>query len=264
MPWDARRIGPWARHFENAHAVINLAGRSVNCRYNTRNRREIYASRLDSTRVVGKAIALCKNPPSVWLNASSATIYRDARDREMDEIDGEIGQGFSVDVCQRWEKTLFEADVPDTRRVALRAAMVFGAGHDGVYQAFSRLVKIGLGGNMAGGEQWVSWIHIEDFCRAVEWIIAHPELDGAINLAAPNPLPNREFLRVMRQQLHRPIGLPATKWMLEIGTRLMGTESELVLKSRRAVPRLLLESGFFFDYPQWPDALQTIVATERN
>jgi len=264
VPWDARTLGAWTKYFEGAAAIINLAGRSVNCRYDAPHRREIYASRLDSTRIVGQAIAQCASPPPLWLNASSATIYRDERERDMDEATGVIGSGFSVDVCRRWEETFFGAATPQTRRVALRAAMVFGPGHEGAYAAFARLVKMGLGGAMAGGDQYVSWIHRDDFCRAVEWIMRHENLSGPINLAAPNPLRNAEFLRIIRKELSRPIGLPATKWMLEIGTRLMKTEAELVVKSRRVVPKVLLDSGFEFYHSTWPQAMHAITAAERG
>lgn len=257
--WDGETLERWAEEFADATAIINLAGRSVNCRYNEANKREIYASRLASTKVIGAAIAQCTSPPPVWLNASSATIYRHAEDRAMDEATGEIGDGFSVDVCQRWEQSFADAPTPQTRKVALRAAMVFGRGAGGVFEAFHNVVKLGLGGTLGKGTQFVSWIHAEDFCRAVEWIIQHEDLAGPINLAAPHPIPNAEFMRIFREVCRQPIGLPAMGWMLEIGAFFLRTETELLLKSRRVVPGRLLASGFEFRYPHFDEALREIV-----
>jgi uncharacterized protein (TIGR01777 family) len=259
LVWDGETGGDWAAALEGADAVINLAGRSVNCRYSAANCTEIYASRLDSTRILGEAISGCATPPPVWLNASSATIYRHAEDRPMDEETGEIGKGFSVDVCQRWERELFRAPTPRTRRVALRTAMVFAREPGGVWDAFAGLTRCGLAGPMAGGRQYVSWIHGEDFCRAIEWIMTHNALYGPINVAAPQPLTNRDFLRAARRAMGQPIGLPASRWMLEVGALIRGTETELLLKSRRVVPGKLLESGFTFRYERCLDAVTAIV-----
>lgn len=263
----SRQNGGWeqlAELFDGADVVINLAGRSVNCRYTADNCASIYASRLDTTRAVGEALAACQSPPRVWLNASTATIYRDARDREMDEATGEVGKGFSVDVAIRWEQALAEAPTPHTRKVALRAAMVMGPGSDGVFGAFLGLTKLGLGGPMAGGGQFVSWIHATDFCRAIAFLIEHEELSGAVNLAAPEPVTNRTFLADLRRAVKMPIGLPATRWMLELGAYLRQTETELLLKSRRVVPGRLTEAGFTFIFPTWRAAAQALVADLRE
>ena len=262
VPWDARTLGPWTKYFEGATAIINLSGRSVNCRYNAANKAEIYASRLDSTRVIGKAIAQCETPPQVWLNSSTATIYRHTFGPAWDE-NGEIGahpaakDEFSVDVAKRWEAAFWETEMP-IRRVALRTAIVLGT-NGGAFVAYKRIAQLGLGGALAGGKQWMSWIHSGDFCRAVAWIIEHPNLDGAVNVAAPHPLPQAEFMRELRHSLHLPIGLPATLPLLEIGAKIIGTETELLIKSRRVVPAKLLDSGFEFKYPNWPEAANAIV-----
>lgn len=259
LPWDGETLGPWAAEFEGAAAIINLAGRSVNCRYNAANKQSIYDSRLKSTKVVGEAIAHCQEKPPVWINAASATIYRHAEDRPMDEATGEIGTGFSVDVCQQWERTLVEADTPGVRKVALRSAIVFGPGEGGVMDVLLRLTRMGLGGTMGNGRQYVSWVHTEDFCHAVRWIMEHPELEGPVNVAAPGPLPNRELMALLRKAVGIPVGLPATKWMLEIGAVFLQTETELILKSRWVVPGKLLASGFQFRYPAVGAAVQQIV-----
>ena len=257
--WDGKTLGEWSKLIDGADAVVNLAGRSVNCRYTKANRDEIYASRLDSTRIIGQAIAAAGNPPTVWLNSSSATIYRHALDRPMDESTGEFGHDFSVEVCQKWEQTLNEAQTPRTRKVAMRSAMVFGPGRGGVFEAFHNIVRLGLGGTLGRGDQMVSWIHLLDFCRAVQWLIEHEQLSGAVNLSSPNPLPNRDFMRIFREVCHKRIGLPATRWMLEVGAVFMRTETELVLKSRRVVPKRLLDAGFQFELPEWSTAAQVLV-----
>jgi uncharacterized protein (TIGR01777 family) len=264
-PWDGETLGAWADSFEGADAVLNLAGRTVNCRYHSRNRQEIYDSRLKSTAIVGKAIAACTNPPQVWINSSSATIYRHALDRPMDEANGEIGKGFSVDVCRKWEETLSEAATPSTvRKVALRSAMVFGAGSGGVFEAFHRIVRLGLGGTLGRGDQFVSWVHADDFARSIQWILDHPDLSGPVNVASPNPVPNAQFMRTLREVSNQPIGLPAAEWMLEIGAFFLRTETELLLKSRRAVPTRLVDSGFDFRYPELRGALEQIVTVLRE
>lgn len=257
--WDGATLDDWAEEFEQAAAVINLAGRSVNCRYNEANKREIYESRLQSTKVLGEAMARCATPPKVWFNSSSATIYRHAEDHAMDEATGEFGKDFSVDVVQQWERVFNEAPTPNTRKIALRAAMVFGDGKGGVFAAFHNIVKLGLGGTLGDGKQFVSWVHAEDFCRAIEWLMQHEEIDGAVNVSSPNPIPNAEFMRLFREASGQSIGLPATKWMLEIGAFFLQTETELLLKSRRVVPTRLLASGFQFHFPHFAAAMQDIL-----
>lgn len=260
LAWDAKTLGPWATALEGADVVINLAGRSVNCRYTARNKQLIYDSRLHSTKVLGDAIAAASNPPRVWINSSSATIYRHAEDRAMDEHTGEIGTGFSVDVCQRWERMFFESETPHTRKVALRTAMVFGGGKGGVMDAFDFIVRAGLGGTIGPGTQYMSWLHHEDFAHIIEWIVAHDSIDGAVNASSPNPVVNRAFMKAYRRAWGVPVGLPTFAWMLEIGAFVIRTESELLLKSRRVVPTRLLESGYEFRHPDWDGALRTLVA----
>ena len=259
IAWDAKSAGPWTQFLDGAQAVIGLAGRSVDCRYTPENRRLIIASRVDSTRVLGEAIAKCQTPPPVWLNASSATIYKHTFDKRMDES-GETGatpeakDEFSIEVIRQWEEALEGARTPATRKVALRITLVLGR-DGGVFPVFRRLARLGLGGAMGSGRQFVSWIHQTDFCRAVEWMIAHEELAGPVNLAAPDPLPNREMMRLIREACGAPFGLPATEWMLELGALFLRTETELILKSRRVTPGRLLASGFKFQFADLRAAL---------
>ncbi len=272
--WNASDLGSWALALDGADVVINLAGRSVNCRYNAANRREIKNSRTITTGLVGQAIARSAHPPPVWLNASTATIYRHALDQSMDETTGVLGGdepsvpskwNFSVDVATSWERALFAADTPRTRKVALRSAMIMSPDPGGIFDTLLRLVRFGLGGAAASGQQFVSWIHDVDFLRAVDFLISHEELSGPVNVASPSPVPNRHFMRCLRQAwCTQYIGIPASEWMLEIGALVVRTETELILKSRRVIPRRLLNSGFDFHFPNWRAASKDLVERWRQ
>ncbi|MEP6963077.1 MAG: TIGR01777 family oxidoreductase [Acidobacteriota bacterium] len=265
--WDGASLGDWAGEVDGADVVINLAGRSVDCRYTIANRREIMNSRVASTRVVGRAIAAAARPPAVWLNASTATIYRHSLDRAMDEATGEIGgrEGapmstwkFSIDVATAWEKAFFEAPAPGVRKVALRSAMTAIAGVSWLGK-LSGLAKLGLGGAAGAGTQYMSWIHETDFIRAVEFLIAHAELSGVVNVCSPHPVPNAEFMRALREACGVSFGPRVPEWMLRIGSVMIGTEAELILKSRRVVPGRLLAAGFQFRFPTWAEAVRELL-----
>jgi len=271
--WDGRTVGEWADELDGADVVINLAGRSVNCRYTPAHRAEIMDSRVESTRAVGTAIANSRTPPRVWLQASTATIYAHRYDAPNDEASGVIGGSepnvpdtwrFSIDVARAWEAALDEADVRRTRKVALRSAIIMSPEDGGAFATLMELVGRGLGGRAGDGLQYVSWIHDSDFVRAVLWIIAHDGLAGVVNVSSPNPLPQEDFMRTLRRAAGVRVGLPALKWMLELGAMVMGTETELILKSRRVVPARLLESGFAFTYPEWPGAALDLVRRRRS
>ncbi len=273
VAWDAETLGDWAAELDGADAVINLAGRSVNCRYTPANRRAILDSRVHATRAVGEAIAGASRPPRVWLQMSTATIYAHRYDAPNDEATGILGGAepnapdtwrFSIDVAQAWERALDEAATPDTRKVKMRAAMVMSPDRGGVFDTLLGLTRRGLGGRSGDGRQYVSWIHEADFVRAVRWLMEHEGITGPVNLTAPNPLPNAEFMRELRQADGVKIGLPATEWMLEIGARVLGTETELLLKSRRVVPGRLLEAGFRFEFPAWPEAARELCGRVRK
>ncbi len=265
--WDGKSMGPWCDHIDGADVVINLAGRSVDCRYNKANREQIMNSRIDSVRIVGQAICQAAKPPRVWLQASTATIYSHRFDAPNVEDRGLIGGcepdapsswKFSIDVANAWERTLDEATVPTTRKVKLRSAMTMSADKGGIFDVLLRLVRYGLGGRSGSGRQYISWLHHEDFARAIYWLIEHETVEGAVNIASPNPIPNAEFMRAIREAWGTRIGLPATEWMLGIGTFFLRTESELILKSRRVVPGLLAEQGFEFRHATWPEAARTL------
>jgi hypothetical protein len=269
IPWDGLTPGPWVAELEDTDVCINLAGRSVNCRYHSDNRRAIFDSRILSTQLLNQVIASLNRPPAIWLNASTATIYRHSFDRPMDEATGELGGNepgapdtwnFSIQVAKAWEEAFFSTPTPRTRKVALRSAMTFSPDPGGVFDVFLALVRHGLGGTNGPGNQFVSWIHETDFIRSIELLIATEDFTGVVNLASPNPLPNRDFLRAIREAWGTRIGLPTTSWMIEIGTFLMRTESELILKSRQVVPGRLLAAGFQFTFPYWPEAARDLVS----
>jgi uncharacterized protein len=271
--WDGRTLGPWAAEVDGADAVVNLAGRTVSCRYTPDNLAQMMDSRVESTRVVGRAIAQAASPPSVWLQMSTATIYADRRDAPNDEATGVIGGHepgvpdyweYSVRIARSWEAAQARAPVPGTRRVALRAAMVMSPDRGGVLDVLLRMARLGLGGPVAGGGQYVSWIHDHDFVRAVELLLERDDLEGPVNLAAPGPLPQRDLMRALRRAWGRRVGLPATAWMAEIGAWVLRTDTELLLKSRRVVPGRLLDAGFEFEHPQWPEAATDLVQRVRS
>jgi len=273
VPWDGETLGDWAKEIDGADVVIGLAGRSVNCRYTPENRRMIMDSRINSVRVLGEAIARAARPPRVWLQMSTATIYAHRYDAPNDEATGIIGGtepgapdtwNFSIDVATTWERVFNEAATPHTRKVLLRSSVVMIPNPGGAFDILLGLVRHGLGGRSGDGRQYVSWIHEQDFVAAVNWLIAHDEISGAVNIAAPNPLPNAAFMRGLREAWGIPIGLPAMKWMIEIGTIFMRSESELVLKSRRVVPGILMQNGFKFEFPLWPDAAKDLCRQWRD
>ena len=271
--WDGLTPGAWVAELEQSDVCINLAGRSVNCRYKPENRRAIYESRIRSTLLLNQVIASLNQPPRLWVNASTATIYRHALDRAMDEATGELGGNeagapdtwdFSIDVAKGWEEAFFSTPTPRTRKIATRSAMTFSPDRGGVFDVLSDLVRRGLGGRQGAGTQFVSWIHEVDFVRAMDLLIAREDLSGILNLASPNPVPNCDFLRALREVWGIRIGWPLSEWMIETGTFLLRTESELVLKSRRVVPGRLLAAGFEFLYPEWPAAARELVARWRE
>ncbi|MEP7237954.1 MAG: TIGR01777 family oxidoreductase [Ferruginibacter sp.] len=248
---------------ENAAILINLAGKSVDCRYNEKNKKEIYDSRIDTTKILGDAILNCKNPPPLWINSSTATIYRHANDRPMTESGGEIGTSFSVNVATNWEKAFFDFKLPETRQVALRMAIVVGK-NGGVIKPLKNLVRFGLGGKQGSGKQMFSWIHIEDLYRIITFIQQHNELSGVINTASPNPVSNKTLMQLLRKNMGAGFGLPAPVWLLRMGAVIIKTETELILKSRWVIPERLLTAGFQFQYPEIDIALKQILSEQQQ
>jgi uncharacterized protein len=273
VAWDVVTPGTWVTELEQSDVCINLAGRSVNCRYTAENQRAIYESRIRSTLLLNQVIASLSQPPRLWVNASTATIYRHALDRSMDEASGELGGNepgapdawnFSIKVAKGWEEAFFSTSTPRTRKVAVRSAMTFSPDRGGVFDALLALVRRGFGARQGPGTQFVSWIHEADFVRAIELLIAREEFSSIVNVASPNPLPNCEFMRALRDAWGIRFGLPIPSYMIKIGAFLLRTESELILKSRRVVPGRLLADGFQFHFPEWPAAARDLVARWRE
>lgn len=271
-PWDPSRIGEWAEELEGADVVVHLSGRSVDCRYTMANRRAILESRVQSTRTLGAAIGACTRPPRLWLQAGTATIYSHRFDGENDEASGLIGGEepgvpstwrFSIEVAKAWEAAVDRLPLPSTRKVILRSAMIMSPDRGGVFDTLLGLIRKGLGGRSGNGRQFVSWINERDFVRSLDWLIEREDIRGAVNLAAPGPLPNSDFMRALRRAWGMPFGLPATRWMLEVGAFFLRTETELILKSRRVVPGRLLDGGFRFEFPDWPTAARDLCAQWR-
>ena len=269
LAWDGRTLGAWQSAVDGADVVLNLAGRTVNCRYTRKNLAEMMSSRVDSTRVIGEAISAATRPPSVWLQISTATIYAHRLDAPNDEATGVMGGSepdvpgywsFSTDIAKAWERTQRDAITPGTRQVQLRAAMIMSPDRDGIFDTMARIARWGLGGSVGGGAQYVSWIHEDDFCTAIDFLIERTDLDGPVNLAAPDPLPYRAFIKDLREAIGTKIGLPATRWMAEIGAFALRTDTELILKSRRVIPGRLRDAGFTFAYPEWRAASRELAS----
>ena len=276
--WDGMNPGPWVETLEGVDVVIHLSGKSVNCRATERNKREMYDSRIGPTRLLGRVIAGMDNPPRLWMNASTATIYRHALDREMDEAMGEIGGGemisrrrrapkkwdWTIELVKAWEAALYESATPNTRRIAMRTSLVFSPTPGNIFAVLSNLVRFSLGGTQGNGRQYVSWMHEADYARAIEFLIEHEEFEGPVNLASPNPVPNREFMAELRDAWGMPNGLPAPAPLIALGAIFLRTETELVLKSRRVIPGRLMDAGFEFEFPEWAGAAADLVRKWRK
>lgn len=256
-PWDGEEEGPWMEAFEKAGVIVNLAGRTVNCRYNEKHKKQIFDSRTRTTELVGKAISKATDGPQLWINSSTATIYRHAEDKAQTDEEGEIGSGFSVEVAKLWENTFFNYTLPKpVRKIAMRTAIVMAKEPGTVLEVLANLAKKGLGGKMGDGMQRVSWIHVQDFCRSIEWMIERETAEGVYNVSAPNPISNKALMEQVRSYVGIPFGLSASKWMLEIGAFFMRTETELILKSRWVIPTRLEKEGFEFHYTTFSEVVK--------
>jgi uncharacterized protein len=255
--WDGKTPGGWAGLLDGSYAVVNLAGKSVNCRYTPANRREIIDSRVDSVTAIGRAILKCANPPRVWVQSGSLAIYGDTGSQVCDET-APYGEGFPVETCVQWEQALDEAQTPATRKVVLRIGFALGTG-GGALDPLMNLTKLFLGGSTGSGHQYISWLHVSDLNRMFEWAIERGDIEGVVNATGPTPVTNAEFMRELRRALHRPWSPPVPEWAVRMGARLIGTEADLALHGRRCVPKRLLERGFEFEYPDLRLALQSLI-----
>jgi len=256
--WNAKTFSGWENELEKATILINLAGKSVDCRYTKENKKQILLSRIESTKILNKAVLNCKNPPKHWLNSSTATIYRFSLDKQMDEINGEIGNDFSINVALSWEKAFFKTETPNTLKTALRTSIVLGK-NGGAFIPLKTLAKTGFGGKQGKGNQFVSWIHEEDFANAVDFII-QKEISGVINVVSPEPIRNSDFMQKLRKAVSFPFGIPVNIFLLKIGSFIIRTEAELVLKSRNVIPKRLLESGFKFKFKNVDETFKNLLS----
>ncbi len=256
--WDAKTLGNWNKELENSDVLINLAGKSVDCRYNGKNRKEIFDSRINATKILQKAVGGCQKPPKVWLNASSATIYIHSETHLNTEEKGIIGDDFSMNICKSWENEFFKIKNQNVRKIALRASIVLGE-NGGAFPKFLQISKLGLGGKQGRGNQLMSWIHIDDFCEAVNFIIKNEMMKGAINITAPNPLSNENMMKQICSEIRIPFRISSPVWLLEIASIFLKTETELMLKSRNVYPEALLKNGFQFQFPSFKEALRRLV-----
>jgi uncharacterized protein (TIGR01777 family) len=255
--WNAKTLSGWEIELENADVLINLAGKSVDCRYTEKNKKEILLSRIQSTKILNKAVLSCKTPPKHWLNSSTSTIYRFSLDKQMDETNGEIGNDFSMNVALSWEKSFFKIETPNTLKTALRTSIVLGK-NGGAFIPLKTLTKIGLGGKQGKGNQFISWIHEDDFANAVDFIIQN-EMAGVVNIVSPKPISNAEFMKKLQNAVGIPFGIPISAFLLKIGSFIIRTETELVLKSRNVIPKRLLENGFKFKFVNIDTAFQNLL-----
>ena len=258
--WDGKTVGKWTKHLEDCDLLINLSGKNVNCRYTEKNKRKIIQSRVEPTTILGNVISGMNNPPKAWINLASATIYRHAEDYSQDELNGEIGSGFSIDVCKAWERSFWQAQTPSTKKILLRVGIVFGR-RDGVIPRLKNLVMLGMGGQQGNGRQFVSWIHEQDFARVTEWVFYNGHDGDIYNCTAPQAIRNKDLMQLIRRSYGVPFGLPTSQWLLEIGAAIIGTETELILKSRWVYPKYLLDKGFEFQFPKAEYAVNEILST---
>lgn len=256
--WDAKTLGEWKNSLEKADVLINLTGKSVDCRYHEKNKQEIYSSRIISTKILQEAVNQCSEKPKIWLNASSATIYVHSEQHLNTEENGIIGDDFSMNICKSWEREFFAVKNEGMKKIALRTSIVLG-NNGGAFPKLKMVTKLFLGGKQGRGNQMVSWIHIDDFCKAVDWIIQHENMSGAINITAPAPLSNDNMMKKLRKELKIPFGLNAPVWQLEIASLLLKTETELLLKSRNVYPERLIKGGFQFSFPDFDEAILNLL-----
>jgi len=257
--WDGKTESEWTKAIEDADLLVNLCGKNVNCRYTKQNQQEIINSRVIPTRLLSNVIQTLLNPPKLWINITSATIYRHAEDRPQDEYTGEIGYGFSIDVCKAWESCFFETETPRTRKIALRMGIVLGRS-DGAFPRLLNLVKLGLGGKQGDGHQFVNWVHEQDAIHSIQWLLKNEAINGVVNCTSPDAVTNNMLMKTIRKTYGIPFGLPTPAWLLSIGAAIIGTETELILKSRWVKPAVLLDNGFEFQYRKIEDAVHDIVS----
>lgn len=255
--WNPHVLGDWKRALEGASALVNLAGRSVDCVKNPENIDEILRSRVEATRRLGEALRNVKCPPAVWVQMSTAHIYGDSLETVCSE-DSVPGYGLAPDVGHAWEQAYQDAVLPGMRQVILRTSFVLGR-HGGALPRLIGLARFGLGGRVGHGKQGISWLHEEDMNRLFLRALEIQTMQGSYLATAPSPVSQEDFMRQLRRAMRIPIGLPTLPWMVRIGAPLfLRTDPELALYGRYCVSRRLPEEGFTFQYPNLAGALQSL------
>ncbi|MEQ9279236.1 MAG: TIGR01777 family oxidoreductase [Balneola sp.] len=258
IKWDGKTKGDWVKEIDNTDVIINMAGKSVDCRYTELNKSQILNSRIHSTSILNEAVSEVSKKPFLWINSSSATTYIHSETTLMTEKNGIIGNDFSMTVCKKWEEEFFSKEIEGVRKVATRTSIVLG-NEGGAFPKMKAITKLGLGGKQGNGQQKMSWIHINDFCRAIEFLINSKNVSGPVNITSPNPISNNQFMSHLRSSLNIPIGINQPKFLLEIGAFLLRTETELLLKSRNVYPEILINSGFEFNFKEAKKALNDLI-----
>ena len=272
VPWNARTLSEWAKEVDGADVVINLTGQSVKCLYTDKKLEILRESRVRSTQVIGQAIRQANKPPALWIQMGTAAIYAHSFDNPHDEATGKIGEAPEIplvwkkisQLAQDWEQAFYSAQTETTRKVLVRSGVVMGLKKGGAFDIFLNLCRFGLGGPVAGGRQMFSWIHEADFVKAMRFLIDKNTIKGPVNMCSPHPLPQAELMKILRDTVNMKWGLPATKWMIQLSAYLTGIDSELSLKSRYVIPKVLMDSGFVFDFPQWKTASQELYSRWKN
>lgn len=257
VPWDGKTLGEWKSELEHASVVINLAGRSIDCRFTKANRREILASRVQSTLALGEAIAQCQHPPRLWINAGGTSIFGHSREKQ-GEADRPSGIGFLADVSREWEAAFERSIAPATRKVLLRISGVL-LREGGMLEPLIRFSKLAFGNRIGDGEQYLSWIHEIDFVRIIEWIIVNENISGTVHACSPNPVNNQHFMQVIGEALGGRHLLPIPKWLAVLGAWLIGTNAALILDGNKVVSKRLSDAGFEFVFPELEQAIWDII-----
>jgi uncharacterized protein (TIGR01777 family) len=251
--WDGKTLGPWADELNGCEAIINLSGRSLNTSFTKKHKKEILDSRINTTNIIGQAIANAETPPKTWINGSAMGIYGSRNDEKLTE-EAKAGQGFIAKVCQKWEQSLFETHVPNTRKVAIRTALVLDS-KEGFLKPLITLTKLGMGGKAGTGKQFMPWIHVNDWVHLIDYMLFSSHLSGPVNAVAPNAVTNKDFMKALRKALNIPIGIPQPAILIQLGGKIIGTEAELILTGQNAYPQNALQQGFVFEHQQIQETL---------
>lgn len=255
--WDGANLGDWSTYLEGADAVINLSGKSIQCRFTEDNQKELYDSRILPTKVLGKAIEQLNDKPNLWINFSGVSIFNQL-DVLQDENSKEIGKGFLASLTEAWERAFWDANLSDVQQVVLRVSPVL-LKDSGFFAELLPLVKMGLGGHVADGKQWINWIHYTDLVNLIFWIIQHEKPAPIYHACSPSPSSNAIFMKTFRSVVGIPIGFPLPTMMAKIGAFAKGVDASLLLDSTPVTTSATVEDGFVFQYPNAEVAIKQLL-----